>query len=164
MFKKMQRFMFVISGSAAALFTLYLLRQRGTGKLQPIVKETQIKVDEVPGENVTEMNDVPASPSVPEKQAPVKKSTKKAVVDHDVQPDDLKRIEGIGPKTASILNDAGISSFQALADLKSEEIKDILRAANGRGVPTSWPQQAKLAAVEDWDGLAKLQSELKGGL
>ncbi|RME13236.1 MAG: 50S ribosomal protein L17, partial [Bacteroidetes bacterium] len=29
--------------------------------------------------------------------------------------------------------------------------------------PTTWPQQAALAAKGEWDKLAKLQKELKGG-
>jgi hypothetical protein len=28
---------------------------------------------------------------------------------------------------------------------------------------STWPQQAKLAAKGDWDGLEKLQDELSGG-
>ncbi len=159
MFKKMRRLMFALSGSAAAILAVVLLRQRGTKISRPVGKDTLINVDEVPYTGEVQIDTAPASPPQPKKQASAIKPASAPVQ----KPDDLKRIEGIGPKTASILNQAGITSFKALADLKPEEIKAILRAAKGRGVPTSWPAQAKLAAAEDWDGLAKLQAELKGG-
>ncbi len=166
MFKKMRRFMFAISGSTAALLALYLYRQRGTRKFYPTVKETLINVDEVPREDITQIDEIPASPTKSKSTAQAKKKTNKSEPSTQApvpQKDDLKRIEGIGPKTVAILKEAGITSFQALAALKPEEIKEILRAANGRGVPTTWPQQAKLAAAGNWDALSKLQGELKGG-
>lgn len=163
MFKKFRGFVFALTGSAAAILAVYLIRQRSTGKFHPARQETRINVDEVPCEDIIQKEAAPVTPPEPKKQAPVKKPAPAAKAPAP-QSDDLTRIEGIGPKTASILNQAGITSFQALTVLTSEEIKDILRAAKGRGVPTSWPQQAKLAAAGDWDGLKKLQAELKGGL
>jgi large subunit ribosomal protein L21 len=160
MFKKLRIFIFALSGSAAALFILHLLHQRGPKNPHSAGLETRINVDEVPAETVLKMEQTPET-------KPVEKNASKpapAVVAPVSTSDDLKRIEGIGPKTADILNQAGILTFKALAALTPEEIKTILRAAKGRGVPTSWPQQAKLAAAADWDGLAKLQAELKGGL
>ena len=166
MFKIFRKFIFALTGSAAAILAVYLIRQRSTRKFHPARQETRINVDEVPCEDFVQTDELISSPSIVEKQAPGKKSTKKSasVAAPAPKSDDLTRIEGIGPKTASILNQAGVTSFQALASLKSEEIKDILRAAKSRGVPTSWPQQAKIAAAGDWNGLTKLQAELKGGL
>jgi len=159
MFKTMRKFMFAISGSAAALLVIYLLRQRGSKIIRPAGVETLINVDEVPPMSIIEIDDAQAEEIAKE---PIPEPAPSAAIPAP-KADDLKRIEGIGPKTASILNQAGITSFQALSDLTSEEIKNILRAAKGRGVPTSWPSQAKLAAAENWDGLKKLQAELKGG-
>jgi len=80
------------------------------------------------------------------------------------QPDDLKRIEGIGPKIASLLRDAGIATFAQLAAADVERLREILAAANLRiADPTTWPEQAALAAAGDWERLAYLQGELKGG-
>jgi small subunit ribosomal protein S6 len=82
------------------------------------------------------------------------------------QPDNLKRIEGIGPKIAEVLKAAGIASFSKLASMKPEEVKDVLIAAGDRFSfqdPTTWPAQADLAAKGDWDKLKKWQEELKGG-
>lgn len=80
--------------------------------------------------------------------------------------DDLRRIEGIGPKIAELLSDAGIRSFSELATADSARLKEILDSAGSRfrlADPESWPQQAALAARGDWEGLASLQGELKGG-
>lgn len=83
-----------------------------------------------------------------------------------VEPDDLKKIEGIGPKIAELLNNAGIQTFAQLGDADTEQLKQILADAGARyklADPTSWPAQAKLAAAADWDGLNKLQDRLSGG-
>ena len=82
------------------------------------------------------------------------------------QPDNLKRIEGIGPKIAEVLKASGIASFSKLATMKADEIKDVLVAAGDRFSfqdPTTWPAQADLAAKGEWDKLKKWQEELKGG-
>lgn len=80
-----------------------------------------------------------------------------------VDPDDLKKIEGIGPKIQELLNNAGIFTFAQLADADVEQIKLILADAGTRyqlADPSSWPTQARLAAAADWDGLNELQDKL----
>lgn len=80
------------------------------------------------------------------------------------EPDDLKRIEGIGPKISGLLQDAGISSFAQLAETSAERLNQLLDDANIHiADPTTWPDQAKLAAAEKWDELEQLQESLKGG-
>jgi predicted flap endonuclease-1-like 5' DNA nuclease len=80
------------------------------------------------------------------------------------QPDDLKKIEGIGPKVAGLLNENGISTFVQLAATPVEKLDEILEAAKLQMMnPASWPQQAQLAANGEWEALQKLQDELKGG-
>lgn len=79
-------------------------------------------------------------------------------------PDDLRRIEGIGPKISSLLQEAGVSTFAQLAATGITDLKGILSAAGMRFAnPGTWPEQAQLAADEKWDELAALQDELKGG-
>ena len=78
--------------------------------------------------------------------------------------DDLTVIEGIGPKIDSVLKAAGIHTFKQLCDAKPEDLKKILTDAGIRlGDPTTWPQQACLAASGNWDGLMKLQTSLVAG-
>ncbi len=82
------------------------------------------------------------------------------------EPDDLRRIEGIGPKTATGLNELGIITFAQLAQADPEKLETDLKAAGVRiisGATATWPEQAALAAKGDWDGLEKLQASLKGG-
>lgn len=80
--------------------------------------------------------------------------------------DDLKKIEGIGPKIASLLNEAGIYTFAELAAADPDKIREILDAAGPRyriHDPGTWPQQAGLAAEGKWEELKTLQDELNGG-
>lgn len=83
-----------------------------------------------------------------------------------VEPDDLKKIEGVGPKIEELLNNAGILTYAQLADAESDQLKQILADAGSRyqmADPTSWPAQAKFAATADWDGLTELQDKLSSG-
>lgn len=80
--------------------------------------------------------------------------------------DDLKKIEGIGPKIEELLNAAGISSFAALAGTSSDKVKEVLSAAGARYAahdPTTWPKQADMANKGEWEALEKWQDELDGG-
>ena len=78
--------------------------------------------------------------------------------------DDLTKLEGIGPKVAKILTDAGYASFADLAEADAAEVDKILDANKLQMMDSAgWIEQAKLAAAGDMEGLAKLQDELKGG-
>jgi predicted flap endonuclease-1-like 5' DNA nuclease len=77
---------------------------------------------------------------------------------------DLTLIEGIGPKIAGLLNDAGIDSWQKLSHTSVDLIKSILeKNALGFHTPKTWPRQAELAANGKWEELLKWQDELDGG-
>ena len=80
---------------------------------------------------------------------------------------DLGKIEGIGPKTMELLNEAGINSYQDLASSSESRLKDILSTAGGAFAtmnPSTWGQQAQLAAEGQWDELKTLQDKLDGGI
>jgi large subunit ribosomal protein L21 len=80
--------------------------------------------------------------------------------------DDLKLIEGIGPKAAEALVAAGIDTFAILASTNADAVKEILEASTSKLShldPTTWAQQAQLAADGKMDELKKLQDELNGG-
>ena len=95
-----------------------------------------------------------AAPKVKAKPT-AKKSTDKA--------DDLKKVEGIGPKIAETLIAAGISTFAELAKTDAAKISEIISDVRGNHVADTWPAQAKLAAEGKWDELKKWQDELNGG-
>lgn len=105
----------------------------------------------------------PASKAKPKAAKPVaaKKATAKTVA-----ADKLTKIEGIGPKIEGLLKAAGITTFAELSKAKKATLKGILNAAGKRYQmhdPSTWAEQAKLAAKAEWTKLAKLQDELKGG-
>lgn len=85
----------------------------------------------------------------------------------DTQPsDNLKMIEGIGPKIEQLLKSIGINSFYDLSQTKVEEIADILKNAGSRYQmhdPSTWPRQAELAVRGEWERLKEWQDELDKG-
>ena len=101
----------------------------------------------------------PKAVEATEEKAPkAAKASKKA--------DDLVIIEGIGPKAAEALVAAGIDTFAKLAKASAESVKEILDASANKVQhldPTTWAQQAQLAADGKMDELKKLQDELNGG-
>jgi len=82
------------------------------------------------------------------------------------QKDDLKKIEGIGPRIEKMLNDDQIFTWAELADAEVSRLKGLLRRGGDRyrmHDPTSWPDQAKLAAEGRWEELKEYQDVLQGG-
>ncbi len=102
-----------------------------------------------------------------EKKEAKKPVTKKASTKKATKADDLKKIEGIGPKIASILSEAGYETFAKLAKADPEKIREILLEKGGKRYamhdPTTWPKQAEMAAEGKWDELKNWQDELDGG-
>ncbi len=80
--------------------------------------------------------------------------------------DDLKVVEGIGPKIELLLHGAGIHSFTELAETSVERLKEVLTNAGDRfrmHDPSTWPEQARLAAEGDMGKLKNYQEFLSGG-
>jgi predicted flap endonuclease-1-like 5' DNA nuclease len=115
-----------------------------------------------------ELKSVPApvEPDVGEQVAEIAAEAEEAL-EAPPEPDDLKRIEGIGPKISSVLQGAGITTFAQLAKTDVSHLEQILEEADPRLLrlanPVTWPEQAALAAAGEWEALEALQNELKGG-
>jgi len=80
--------------------------------------------------------------------------------------DDLTIIEGVGPKIAELLNNAGITTFAQLADADDATVQQVLADAGSRfnvHDATTWNEQAALARDGKTDELKELQDRLKGG-
>jgi predicted flap endonuclease-1-like 5' DNA nuclease len=80
--------------------------------------------------------------------------------------DDLKIVEGIGPKIEELFNKAGIYTFAQMADMSVSQMKEILDKAGSRFQihdPTTWADQASMARDGKWDELKKWQDELYKG-
>ena len=57
-----------------------------------------------------------------------------------------------------------VATFQQVVEAGYEKLEGILDAAGLHMIDSdTWPEQATLAAAGDWEGLEKLQDELKGG-
>ncbi|MBK8582163.1 MAG: 50S ribosomal protein L27 [Flavobacteriales bacterium] len=99
--------------------------------------------------------------------APAPKAAPKAAkAEKAPKADDLKKVEGVGPKIAELFNEAGINTFAELAATSVDKLKSILEAAGPHFAshdPGTWPKQAELAAAGKWDELKAWQDELDGG-
>lgn len=102
---------------------------------------------------------------MPSEEVPAMPDTRMPQTAVAAKPDNLQLIEGIGPKIAQIMKDAGINTFAALAAKSATELRAILDEAGISAIsdPTTWPEQAGLAARGEWEALEELQENLKGG-
>lgn len=83
-----------------------------------------------------------------------------------IKQDDLKIVEGIGPKIEGLLNDGGISTWADLANAPEEKVQAILDEAGPRyrmHDPATWAKQAKMANEGQWEELEAYQDRLDGG-
>ena len=138
------------------LFGIWM-RARGKGVVKP--EKDMISAANEPR---SQPRPKPASITAPNPQAEMVSSARLAAPS---QADDLKIVEGIGPRIAEILKEAGISSFAQLAAAKPEELQRMMKSGGLRAPsdPATWPEQARLAAAGEWQALQKLQDNLKGG-
>lgn len=90
----------------------------------------------------------------------------KAAIGVAIKQDDLKVVEGIGPKIEGMFKDAGIKTWQALSESSVADCQKILDTGGTRYQvhdPASWPMQAKMCYEGKWKELAKWQQEHKHG-
>ncbi|NNE03383.1 MAG: hypothetical protein HKN52_09475 [Eudoraea sp.] len=83
-----------------------------------------------------------------------------------VKNDDLKLIEGIGPKIQSLFHNYEIKTWKALSQVSVAKCQEVLDSGGDRYKvhdPASWPMQAKMAYEGKWKELAKWQHEHKHG-
>jgi predicted flap endonuclease-1-like 5' DNA nuclease len=114
----------VIVGLPALALIIWLLRRRTEEEATPDIR-IEITAPSHPTELIT-----PAAATMP------------------VPPDNLRRIEGVGPKISGVLQEAGITTFKQLAAADVDQLRQILREAGVRTAnPATWPEQASLAAA-----------------
>lgn len=115
----------------------------------------------------------PKAAPAPKAEAPKETKPKAAKAEKITLPsgkklkkDDLKMVEGVGPKIEGLLNEAGINTWKELADAPTEKLQGILDAAGSRykmHQPTTWAKQAELAVAGSWAELEAYQDWLDGG-
>ena len=116
-----------------------------------IVADYEVQVEEEPAEE-------PAA--APEEAAPVAEEAAPvaaAAVAASEAGDDLTQLVGIGPKAATALATAGITTYAALAEANEPQLRHALHEADMMppGNVGTWPMQASYAAKGDWMGLMK---------
>ncbi len=88
-----------------------------------------------------------ATKAEPAKSVKIEAKTEKKSPESDVaEADDLKKIEGIGPKLEEVFNEAGINTYADLASASLEKLNKILEDAGSRYAskdPAPWIEQAK---------------------
>jgi predicted flap endonuclease-1-like 5' DNA nuclease len=80
--------------------------------------------------------------------------------------DDLKIVEGIGPKIEELYHNADIKTWKELSETPVEKSQAILDAAGERYKihnPSTWAKQAELCYLGKWQELKDWQDSLDGG-
>lgn len=168
----------IFAGTLGIFFTLYLIFVR----VAPVVAIAEIKSilksagDQYVGDNAIHQHDavkddfgvhsdvIEGSADGPASTEALHASGGAAIMTQEA--DDLKLIEGIGPKIEELLNIDGIYTFTDLANASIDQLQAILDTAGARyriHKPGTWPEQAKMAAEGRWDELKRWQDELDGG-
>ena len=83
-----------------------------------------------------------------------------------IQKDDLKIVEGIGPKIEQLYRAAGVKTWLALSQTSKEKSLKILHEGGERFAmhdPSTWAKQAELALQGKWQELKDWQDKLEGG-
>lgn len=107
-----------------------------------------------------------AAGAVAENLIPFDGDTAKAVFGKKIKQDDLKIIEGIGPKIEGLFHNFDIKTWKALSEASVEKCQEVLNSGGERyriHKPGTWPEQARLAYEGKWAELLKWQDELDGG-
>ncbi len=93
------------------------------------------------------------------------KTAATAAADPETPPDDLARIEGIGPKIAAALVAAGIRTFRQMARADDDTLTKAINNVGIKFAPSlyTWAEQAQLLADGDEEGFAVLTARLIAG-
>jgi len=133
---------------------------------EPVVEADPASAADTPVESepTVEADPASASDTPVESEPAVEAGPASAGEAEPIPPDDLIRIEGIGPKISTIVAAAGITTFSELAGLEVVRLEAILHAAGIHTAnPSTWPDQANLAAQGKWAELQELQDRIKNG-
>ena len=108
---------------------------------------------------------VPVEPVEPVEPADLDLDAARAVLGKRIALDDLRVIEGIGPKIAELCTGIGVMTWHQLAETDIGTLQAMLDAAGSRFKmhrPASWPEQAALLASGQWEDFVALTETLAG--
>lgn len=90
----------------------------------------------------------------------------KTALGKKVSLDDLKIVEGIGPKIEGLFHNFDIKTWKALSETSADTCQKVLDSGGKRyriHDPASWPMQAKMAHEGHWEQLAQWQEKHRAG-
>ena len=127
-------------------------KDRSFVSVEPLVEvETAVAEAPAPKAPKAEKPKAEAKPATETKgEAPKTEAKKEEAVNADER-DDLKKLDGVGPKLEEVFNAAGIATFENFAATKVEKLNEILEEAGSRYAskdPAPWIEQAKELAKE----------------
>jgi predicted flap endonuclease-1-like 5' DNA nuclease len=136
------------------------LRKRTKGTSEPSVPPPRF-LDTADGADAAAVVPAPTGPSaIPDLAAAA------AVLGRAVTLDDLKVVEGVGPKIEELCHGIGIRTWYDLSTTEPSLLRTMLADAGPRfrtHDPDSWPEQARLLAEGRWQEFTALTAALDGG-
>jgi predicted flap endonuclease-1-like 5' DNA nuclease len=90
----------------------------------------------------------------------------KGIFGKKIKENDLKIVEGIGPKIEGLFHNFDIKTWKELGKSSVEKCEEVLKSGGDRyriHKPATWPKQAKLAYEGKWKELKYWQDALDGG-
>jgi predicted flap endonuclease-1-like 5' DNA nuclease len=136
------------------------MAERGEWEELKIYQEFMDGGREIPSQSASAKIVVPDQSSIDEVESEYNQALDQA------NSDDLKKIEGIGPKIEDILNSKGINTFKELYATDRDTLKEYLDHAGNQfkmHEPESWPHQAGMATRGEWKELRIYQEFMSGG-
>lgn len=88
------------------------------------------------------------------------------VLGKKIKKDDLKIVEGIGPKIEALFHNAGITTWYELSEASTEKLQAILDEGDENYAihnPRTWAKQALFAYEGKWQELKEWQENLRAG-
>lgn len=133
-----------------------------TAKLNATISSLHTEIDSLrakhsSSQSFTAVSDIPI---------PFDAALAASVYGKNIKQDDLKIVEGIGPKIEELYHNAGITTWKALSETPLERSQAILHEAGERYAmhnPSTWAKQCLLAYQGKWKELKDWQESLDGG-
>ena len=154
----------VIIGILCGIFGYFIGRggsktQQLNGQLEEMEaqnRELQSKLDDCK-RLLSERSEAP-----PTNDIPFDADAAKAAFGQWVKKDDLKIVEGIGPKIEGLFHNYDIKTWKALSRLSVAKCREVLESGGEKyrvHDPASWPMQAKMCYQNKWKELYKWQQQ-----
>lgn len=95
-------------------------------------------------------------------EIPFDRAAARAAFGKTIRQDDLKIVDGIGPKIESLFHNFDIKTWKALSDTSVARCQEVLDSGGDRYKvhdPASWPLQARMAYEGKWPELVRWQKK-----